>query len=226
MQQHAATPMLEIAPTRLGNVPARVDRDRLLVADLRRGEPTAADRLVAAYGDRAFRLATRISGNAEDAEEVVQDALWSVIRKIETFRGESAFGTWLYRVVANVACRRLRKRRRRSAEVPLDTVLPLFDEHGRHAEQIADWSTNIEDPAHQMDLRILVGAAIRELPADFQAIVLLRDVEGFSYQEVAEALGLRMTTVRMRLHRARLFLRKRLDEHFWMAGVASFAGVA
>jgi RNA polymerase sigma factor (sigma-70 family) len=112
------------------------------------------------YGDRAFRLATRITGHAEDAEEVVQDALWSVIRKIEMFGGDSAFGSWLYRVVANAAYQRLRKRRGRSADVSLDTV---FDQHGRHAEPVADWSMSIEDPARQMELRILLEAAIEEL---------------------------------------------------------------
>ena len=140
MVQRDATAMLQIHGSRPGVVHTRADRDCSLVGALRRGEPTAADSLVATYGDRAFRLAIRITGNAEDAEEVVQDALWSVIRKIEMFRGDSAFGSWLYRVVANAAYQRLRKRRGRSADVSLDTVLPVFDRHGRHAEPVADWS--------------------------------------------------------------------------------------
>ncbi|PYO55689.1 MAG: RNA polymerase subunit sigma-70, partial [Candidatus Rokuibacteriota bacterium] len=98
--------------------PRRVDRDRALVEALRRREPTAADRLVATYGDRAYRLATRITRSAEDAEEVVQDAFWSVIRQIDTFRGESALGSWLYRIVANAAYQKLRGRPR--AELSLD----------------------------------------------------------------------------------------------------------
>ncbi|HET9469757.1 MAG TPA: sigma-70 family RNA polymerase sigma factor, partial [Usitatibacter sp.] len=71
------------------------------MAALRRGDPTAAEDLVAAYGDRASRLANRITGSAQDAEEAVQDAFLSVIRKIDSFRGESAFGSWIYRIVAN-----------------------------------------------------------------------------------------------------------------------------
>src|SRR5947208_16790486 len=84
---------------------ARIDRDDLLVKALRRREPAAAELLVATYGDRAYRLASGISGNARDAEEVVQDAFWAVVRKIDTFRGESAFGSWFYRIVANTAYR-------------------------------------------------------------------------------------------------------------------------
>src|SRR5438552_18761788 len=79
----------------------RVDRDRELVEDLRLREPTAVERLVATYGDRAYRLASGITGNAEDAEEVVQDVFWAVVRKVDTFRGESSFGSWLSRIVAH-----------------------------------------------------------------------------------------------------------------------------
>jgi RNA polymerase sigma-70 factor, ECF subfamily len=226
MLQRDATAMLQIHGSRSDVGATRADRDCSLVGALRRGEPTAADSLVAAYGDRAFRLAIRITGNAEDAEEVVQDALWSVIQKIEMFRGDSAFGSWFYRVVANAAYQRLRKRRGRSADVSLDTVLPVFDQHGRHAEPVADWSMSIDDPARQMELRMLLEAAIEELPADYGTVILLRDVEGLSYQEIAEAVGLRVVNVKTRLHRARLFLRKRLDAHFSMADAASLTGVA
>src|SRR5207245_66865 len=86
----------------------RIDRDDLLVKALQRREPAAAERLVASYGDRAYRLAVGIAGNARDAEEVVQDAFWAVVRKIDTFRGESTFGTWFYRIVANAAYPKLR----------------------------------------------------------------------------------------------------------------------
>ena len=94
-------------------VTTRIDRDAPLVAALRRGDPTAVEDLVATYGDRAWRLATRITGNAQDAEEAVQDALFSVIRKIDSFRGDSAFGSWLYRIVTNAAHEHCRSRRRR-----------------------------------------------------------------------------------------------------------------
>jgi RNA polymerase sigma-70 factor (ECF subfamily) len=108
----------------------RTDRDGSLVAALRRGDPTAAEDLVAAYSDRASRLARRITGNAQDAEEAVQDAFLSAIRKIDAFRGDCAFGSGLYRIVVNAAYQHCRRRRHRGADVSLDTLLPEFDAHG------------------------------------------------------------------------------------------------
>src|SRR5437867_195797 len=90
-----------------------LDRDDELLGVLCRRDSSAADRLVATYGDRAYRLALRITGSGQDAEEVVQDAFWTVIQKIDTFRGESAFGSWLYRIVANTAYQKLRTGRAR-----------------------------------------------------------------------------------------------------------------
>ena len=90
--------------------PARVDRDSQLVKALRLRAPTAAERLVATYGDRAYRLAIGITGNRPDAEEAVQDAFWSVVRKIDTFRGDSSVGSWIYRITANAAYQKLRGR--------------------------------------------------------------------------------------------------------------------
>jgi hypothetical protein len=104
------------------------DGDGALLETLRRRDPTAAEHLVARYGGRAYRLAVRITRNAADAEEVVQDAFWSVIRKIDTFRGDAAFGSWLYRIVANTACQKLRRVARHRNEISLEEVLPSF--HG------------------------------------------------------------------------------------------------
>jgi len=199
------------APMDIGST--RVDRDRRLVDALRHGEPTAAEWLVTTCGDRAYRLAIRITGNDEDAEEVVQDAFWSVTRKIETFRGASAFGSWLYRIVANAAYQKLRGRRGRRSDVSLDEVLPFFDEHGAHAEPVADWSPRVDDPSRQTEVRVALTAAIDELPAKYRAVLVLHDVEGLSNGEIGEALRLSVANVKSRVHRARLFLRKRLGDY-------------
>jgi RNA polymerase sigma-70 factor (ECF subfamily) len=195
----------------------RADRDHDVVAALRRREPTAAEHLVSRYGERAYRLASRITDSAADAEEVVQDAFWTVIRKIDTFRGESAFGSWLYRIVANAAYQKLRGRQRRRHDVSLDEVLPLFDERGCHAAPIADWSLVADDPAIQTELRTALTSAIDELPATYHAVLVLRDIEGRSNAEISETLGLSIALVKTRVHRARLFLRKQL--HQWMTTV-------
>jgi len=103
----------------LGNCRPTVDRDADLVEALRRQEAGAAEALIAAYGDRAYRLAMRMTGNRSDAEEVVQDAFWTVVQKIETFRGDAAFGSWLYRITANCGYTKLRVRRARHHETSL-----------------------------------------------------------------------------------------------------------
>ncbi len=188
------------------------DGDGDLVEALRRDEPMAAERLVTRYGERAYRLASRITGNRQDAEEVVQDAFWAVVRKIDSFRGESAFGSWLYRIVANAAYQKLRRRRNREQELSLDEVLPFFDERGRHVAPEIDWTPRGSDPATQTELRMALTAAIDELPAASRTALVLRDVEGRSNEEIAETLGLTVPVVRTRVHRARLLLRKRLGD--------------
>ncbi|TLZ68642.1 MAG: sigma-70 family RNA polymerase sigma factor [Methanobacteriota archaeon] len=142
-----------------------VDRDHALLEALRQGEPTAAEQLVATYGDRAYRLAIRITGNRPDAEEAVQDAFWSVVRKIDTFRGDSSVGSWIYRITANAAYQKLRGRAHRRDEISLDEVLPSFHEDGRHAGPINDWSASIDDPVVQTELRAALDSAIGRLPA-------------------------------------------------------------
>jgi RNA polymerase sigma-70 factor (ECF subfamily) len=190
----------------------RADRDFDLLAALRLHEPTAAERLVTTYGERAYRLATRITGSEQDAEEVVQDAFWTVVRKIDTFRGESAFGSWLYRIVANAAYQKLRGRQSRGRDLSLDEVLPSFDAQGRHVGPMADWSARVDDPSVQTELRVALTSAIDELPPVARTVVILRDVEGLSNLEIAEALGLSVPIVKSRVHRARLFLRKQLGD--------------
>ena len=185
------------------------DPDAALVARLRREDPGAPEALVGAYAGRVYRLAVRITGNAADAEEVVQDALWSVVRKIDTFRGDSAFGSWVYRIVANAAYQKVRGQRRR-CEISLDDVLPTFDEDGAHAECLEDWSPKVSDPSRQVAVREALTAALDALSADNRTAVILRDVEGFSVAEVAATLGLSIANAKSRVHRARLFLRQRL----------------
>lgn len=191
----------------------RGDQDRDLVEVLRLRAPAAAERLVARYGERAHRLARRIVRNAEDAEEVVQDALWSVLRRIDTFRGDSAFGTWLHRIVANAAYEKLRATRRRRTDVSLDDLLPSSDEHGYHVEPLVDWSLALNDPSTQAELRTVLTAAIDDLRASYRSVIVLRDIEGLSSPEISTTLNLSIPNVKSRTHRARLLLRKRLDDY-------------
>ena len=190
-----------------------VDRDAALLEGLRRGDAAAPELLLDTYGDRVYRLAIRITGNEQDAEEVAQDALWTAARKIDTFKGESAFGSWVYRITANTAYQKLRGRRGRRNEVLWDDLQPAFDEHRQHAEPVADWSGKVEEPALQTELRTVLTTAINDLPADYRTSFLMHDVEGLSNPEIAETLHLSLPAVKSRVHRSRLFLRERLSRY-------------
>jgi RNA polymerase sigma-70 factor, ECF subfamily len=191
----------------------RVDADAELVEALRREEPDAAERLVERYGDRVYRLAMRITGSKEDAEEAAQDALWTVARKANMFKGESAFGSWIYRITANAAYQKLRTRRQRAAEIALEDVLPSLDGDGRHFEPMDDWSNRVDEQALQGELRQVLQQAIDGLPADYRTALVLHDVEGLSNPDIAETLGISLPAVKSRVHRSRLFVRKQLADY-------------
>jgi RNA polymerase sigma-70 factor, ECF subfamily len=191
----------------------RVDVDADLVEALRREEPEAAERLVERYGDRVYRLAMRITGLNEDAEEAAQDALWTAARKIHMFKGESAFGSWIYRITANAAYQKLRTRRQKASEIAMDDVLPALDGDGRHFEPMDDWSNRVDEQALQGELRRVLQQAIDGLPADYRTALVLHDVEGLSNPDIAEALGISLPAVKSRVHRSRLFVRKQLADY-------------
>jgi len=191
----------------------RVDADAALVEALRRDDQAATEQLLDRYGDRVYRLALRITGSNEDAEEVTQDALWTAARKIGTFKGESAFGSWIYRIAANAAYQKLRGRKSHARELLLDDVLPAFDDDGRHFEPMDDWSPRVDEQTLQGELRSVLEAAIDALPPDYRTALVLHDVEGLSNPDIAATLGLSLPAVKSRVHRSRLFVRKRLAEY-------------
>jgi len=196
----------------------RRDRDEVLVRRLRHEEPGAAESLVQEYGERVYRLAFRITGNPQDAEEVAQDALWTAARKIGTFKGESAFGSWLYRITANTAYQKLRARRGRDhAEISWEALLPHFDGNGHHAEPVEDWSGKVEEPILHRELRDVLSSAVEALPTDYRTAFLLHDVEGMPNREIAKSLGISLPAVKSRVHRSRLFLRQRLGRYLTVA---------
>ena len=196
-----------------------VDRDAELLEGLRGRDATAAELLISRYGDRAHRLAIGITGSPRDAEEAVQDAFWNVIRKIDTFRGDAALGSWVYRITANAAYHRRRSATRQRDEISLEEILPSFHEDGSYAEPIVYWSTEIDDPAVQTELRSVLSSALEELPDHYRAVIILHDVQGLSMAEVAACLDITVPTAKARSHRARLLLRQRLAG--FMSGATS-----
>ena len=198
----------------------QMDVDADLVEALRRGDPDAADQLVERHGDRVYRLAARITAMSQDAEEVAQDGLLTVARKIHMFKGGPAFGSWIDRITVAAAYQKLRTRRRQAEEIALDDVLPALDWNGRHFEPMDDWSGRVDERWVQAELRQVMTNAIDALPPDDRTALVLHDVEGVSNSGIAEILGVDASSVKSRVHRARLFARKRLSEYFESAGVA------
>jgi RNA polymerase sigma-70 factor (ECF subfamily) len=188
----------------------KVDRDAGLLASLRAGDPAAPELLVDTYGDRVYRLTYRITGSNEDAEEATQDALWTAARKIDSFKGESQFGSWLYRIAANAAYQKLRSRKAKSHEIALDDVLPTLDSD-MHFEPMDDWSPRVDDNAVNGELREILEKAIGELPDDYRTALVMHDIEGMPNPDIAETLGISLPAVKSRVHRSRLFVRKKLS---------------
>jgi RNA polymerase sigma-70 factor (ECF subfamily) len=191
--------------------PAEVS-DAQLHQDLVVRAPGSAEALVHRYGGKVYRLALRITGNPEDAQEVTQDVLWTVTRKIDTFKGEAALGSWIYRIAANAAYEKLRGRRGRD-EVSWETLLPTFDVDGHLIDPAHDWSQMWEDPALQTEIRRRLQEAVDSLPADYRTAFVLHDLEGLSNPEIASLLQISLPAVKSRVHRSRLFLRQRLADY-------------
>lgn len=173
---------------------------------------------MARYGARVYRLAYGITRNAADAEEVVQDVFMTLCRKGESFEGRSALGSWVYRVTTNAA---LNKRRGKRPEVEhsLEEHLPAFTEDGHregdHAYIMADWSQGPERELLSGETREVLARAIERLPEHYRVVVLLRDVEELTNEEVAAIMGESVASVKARLHRARMALREQLTRFYF-----------
>ncbi|MSO29338.1 MAG: sigma-70 family RNA polymerase sigma factor [Acidobacteria bacterium] len=188
--------------------------DRDLIRRLQAGDDTAVHELAERYGSRMFQLAMRYMKNREDAEEVVQDVLLKVYRKVDAFRGDAALSSWIYRITFNTAMSRLRtSRQARAAEAERDRALAATTAAGEQREtarQPADWSSMPDEELLRLQLREAVAVAIAELPEIYRAPLVLRDIEGLSTEEASSRLRLKGQTLKSRLHRGRLMLRERL----------------
>jgi len=189
------------------------DADIDLLAALHLDAFDGIERLVERCGERAYRLARRITGDANDAEEVTQSALLTAARASHSVADESSFESCLYRAVAREAAER-RRGRQPGDEMVLDAVLEALPSNGRHFDPTDDWSTRIDEPVLQSGLEMIVGEAIDALPADYRTALVLHDVEGVSWPDIADVLDVDVPTVKARVHRSRLFVRQRLSAYF------------
>ncbi len=188
--------------------------DSTLVERVRTGDKSAFEVLMHRYEDKVFRLAVGMLKNREDALDAVQDAFLNVYRKIDTFRGESAFSTWLYKISLNSVYMKLRSRGRHEQTESLDDLEEILDPAKiRILMPPRGWSERADDKLLRKELSLKLREAVDALPEEYRAIFTLREVEELSNQEVADILGLGLAATKTRLHRARLFLRQRLSKY-------------
>jgi RNA polymerase sigma-70 factor, ECF subfamily len=176
-------------------------------------EPLTPERVFRDHGARVYNLARRMLGNDADAEDVTQDVLLQVVRKLHTFRGDADIATWLHRVTVNAALAHRRKRAKRD-EREIHDPLETFLESGHHASEINPWRLPPDLQALGHEQTKLIEHAIAELPEPYRDVYVLADVEGLPNAEIGDMLGLSLPAVKSRLHRGRLMMRNALAKHF------------
>lgn len=192
-------------------------RERKLLRRVRRGDAKAFETLVRTHQQRVFNIVYRMLGNREEAEDVAQDVFVTVYRNVASFRGDSKFSTWLYRVAVNHCKNRLKylRRRGRHRGRPLDEIAERQIAQGDGATE-PRYHASIPRPdelASGYQLERIVQAEIAHLDEDHRVLVVLRDIQGMSYQEIVDVTGLNLGTIKSRLHRARLALKEALGRH-------------
>ncbi|MGE5245561.1 MAG: RNA polymerase sigma factor [Betaproteobacteria bacterium] len=185
-----------------------------LLSRLQAGDEQAVVELAETYGSKVYQLAFRYLRNKEDAEEVMQDVLYKVYRKVGAFRGDAALSSWIYRITFNAAMSRLRTARyQRLREEERQLAAASGDETSQTARQdVADWSDLADERVLRSQMRRRVLRAILALPAIYRAPVVLRDIQGLSTEEASAMLRVKDQTLKSRLHRGRLILRKQLSD--------------
>jgi len=193
--------------------------DAELIAACRRGRRSAFGELVERYQDRVFNLAYRLTGHHDDASDAAQETFLKAFRALDSFRGDCAFYTWLFRITVNAVRSKQRFRAVRPVERSLDANPGTHSsDHGeagrsRRAELAAPGPDPVEE-ASRAEHRRLVEQALARLDPDFRTLIVLRDLEGRNYTEIADLLDCPRGTVKSRLHRARLALRDLLAPVF------------
>lgn len=182
-----------------------------MITAARAGQQDAFAEIVERHSGTIYNLALRLVNNPQEAEEVLQETFISAFQALDRFEGRSQLGTWLYRIAYNAALMRLRRRR-----VPTESLdePTMTDDGDLLPREFVDWSTLPDEQLLGKERRRVLDAALASLPDTLRSVFVLRDIEGLSTAETAEALGLTETNVKVRLHRARLALREKLSGYF------------
>jgi len=192
-----------------------VEEDRELLSRAQAGDMSAFEALVGRHEEKVYGLALRMTRSEADAAEIAQDTFLSAYQHLAEFRGEAAFGSWVHRIAANNALMRLR--RQKVVDMVSDDELagPEFTERGSLADgPESDWSKRADDKILEDELGRAIQAATDALPEGYREVFLLKDVEGLSYEEISEMVGISIPAVKSRLHRARLALREAIDAFY------------
>jgi RNA polymerase sigma-70 factor (ECF subfamily) len=214
----AVPEMIAEAQTRRGVAATAVDTavvpaqgsDFELIERIQGGDQEACEILVREYGGRMLSVARRLLRNEEDARDAMQEAFFCAFRSLRDFKGTARLSTWLHRILVNACLMKLRSSSRRP-EASIEELLPTFDSTGHQVDPAQEWPQCPESQSISRELREQVRAAIETLPANYRAVLMLRDIEELSTQEVAKILGLTPMAVKVRLHRARQALRTLLE---------------
>jgi len=193
---------------------ATVEDDRRLLTRAQGGDISAFEELVARHEEKVYGLALRMTRSEADAAEITQDTFLSAYQHLAEFRGEAAFGSWVHRIAANNALMRLRRQRVLDVDNE-DLAGPEFTERGSLAESPeTDWTRRADDKILDEELGRAIQEATDALPEGYREVFLLKDVEGLSYEEISEMVGISVPAVKSRLHRARLALREAIDAFY------------
>jgi RNA polymerase sigma-70 factor (ECF subfamily) len=186
--------------------------DALFIENLRRGNAAAFDQLVERYSGDIYALLYRLTENAEEASDLTQDTFLRALKAVRSFRGDASLKTWLFRIAINESRNRFRwwKRRRRDATISLEAT--IGDTHLTVSDTLADRSRSPEESAISNEREYALNAALLEIPVVYREAIVLCDIEGFSYEETASALGVGLGTVKSRISRGREDLRRRLKD--------------
>lgn len=176
------------------------------------GAPIKAEQVFRDFAPRVYHLSRRILGNDADAQDVTQDVMLQVVRKLDSFRGESAFPTWLHRVTVNAALAHRRKQSNRKEQSVADPMDHFLEDGHRHP--VNHWTDQPEHLILDQEREKQIEGAIARLPDDYREVFVLADVEQLPNAEIADILGLSLPAVKSRLHRARLMMRDHLTPYF------------
>ncbi|MCF7800811.1 MAG: sigma-70 family RNA polymerase sigma factor [Candidatus Marinimicrobia bacterium] len=185
-----------------------------LIQSARAGDSRAQTQLVNMYSGRIFNLGLRMLRNREDAEDLLQETFITAFKKLDTFKEKSSFYTWVYRIAVNIALGRLREQSK--MKIAYSIQEPDFE--NLQGLSISDWPVHIETKITDEEFRTALDATLDDLPEKYRSVFVLRDLEGHSTEETAKMLDLTVSNVKVRLMRARLFLRDRLNAYLKRKG--------